>query len=324
MYASSYGLSEPPFELTTDPKYLFLTARQREALSVLQYGLFSAKPLTVLIGEAGTGKTMLLRAALASDRCRHVEAVYLNNPSLRPDDLLRLLAVQFDLGSDGGESKAVFLERFEQRLRRQHAAGRTTALVIDEAQALSPELLEEIRLLANIETPEVKLLPLVLAGQPAFGDRLEDPALRQVRQRVALRCQLEPFTMIDTAGYIASRIKTAGGEPSRLFTREAVSIIHRFSRGIPRMINVICDNALVNGMALGGRRVDQGMVMEACRDLCVQTPDESSMPLEAVPLPKPVRANDGTPADVAAEQPVSRRRRFRFSRLYGAAKVANE
>jgi general secretion pathway protein A len=267
MYERFYGLSELPFELTADPRFLFLTKGQREALSNLQYGLLSARSLTLLIGEAGTGKTTLIQAALASQRCRHVRCIYLNNPVLRTDDFIRLLALKFDLGPESGESKSLLLERLERVLRERYAAGVTTALVIDEAQSLSVELLEEIRLLANIETPSAKLLPLLLAGQPQLGARLEEPNLRQLKQRVTLRCELEPFDASDTAAFIASRIRTAGGEPSRIFSREAVSLIHECSGGIPRTISVICDNALISGMALGHERVTQAIVLEVCRDL---------------------------------------------------------
>ena len=240
---------------------------QREALSNLQYGLSSARSLTLLIGEAGTGKTTLIRAALESERCRHVRCIYLNNPVLRTDDFIRLLALKFDLGPESGESKSLFLERLERLLRERHAAGETTALVIDEAQSLSVELLEEIRLLANIETPSAKLLPLVLAGQPELGARLEEPNLRQLKQRVTLRCELEPFDIDETAAYIADRIRTAGGEPSRVFSRDAVMLIHQCSSGIPRTISVICDNALMSGMALGRQCVNKAIVVEVCRDL---------------------------------------------------------
>ena len=257
MYEHFYGLTELPFELTADPKYLFLTKGQREALSNLQYGLLSARSLTLLIGEAGTGKTTLIRAALESERCRGVRCIYLNNPVLRADEFMRLLALKFDLGADSGESKSLLLERLERLLRERRAAGEITALVIDEAQSLSVELLEEVRLLANIETPSAKLLPLVLAGQPELAARLEEANLRQLKQRVTLRCELEPFELSDTAAYIASRIRTAGGEPARVFSRDAVTLIHQYSSGIPRTISVICDNALITGMALGNKRVTQ-------------------------------------------------------------------
>ena len=160
----------------------------------------------------------------------------------------------------------MLLEQLERSLRDRRARGEITALVIDEAQSLSVELLEEVRLLANIETPTEKLLPLVLAGQPELADRLNDPALRQLKQRVALRCELNPLELSETAAYIASRIRTAGGEASKLFTREAVVLIHEFSEGIPRTISVMCDNALLGGMALGRQPVDREIVNEVCRD----------------------------------------------------------
>jgi general secretion pathway protein A len=284
MYESFYGFSERPFELTANPKYLFLSSRQREALSILQYGLFAAKPITILIGEAGTGKTTLIRAALESERCRNVHCIYLNNPALERNEFVKLLALKFDLGPEAGESKAVLLEHLEDGLRERRARGEITALVIDEAQSLSVELLEEIRLLANIETASEKLLPLVLAGQPELAERLESRDLRQLRQRVTLRCELAPFDVKETAAYIASRISTAGGVPSRVFTQEAVMLIHDCSRGIPRIISVICDNALVNGMALDRYPINRTIVAEVCRDFRLSAkPDGASAPSRLAP-----------------------------------------
>ena len=322
MYESYYGLNAPPFELTANPRFLYLTARQREALSNLQYGLLAAKSLTVLIGEAGTGKTTLIQAAQDSERCRHVRCVYLNNPVLTAEDFVRTLASRLDLGDEAAASKSVLLERLEPALRERRDRGEITALVVDEAQSLSVDLLEEIRLLANIETPTSKLLPLVLAGQPELGARLEQPELRQLKQRVTLRCELAPFELTDTAGYIASRIVTAGGVPSRLFTQEAVMLIHEYSRGIPRSVSVICDNALVSAMALGRSLVDRALVLEVCRDLRL-TPGQA--PGMAVPagrvrqLPQPVAATheDAASAGEEHEAPQSvdeapARRRFPF------------
>src|SRR3954453_2384111 len=266
MYQRFYGLRELPFELTPNPAFLFLSEQHREALSNLEYGLSSAKPVTVLIGEAGTGKTTLLRAALESERCRKVRCVYLNNPALTRDEFVETLARRFDLGPAAARSKTVLLAELERVLRDRRIAGEITALVVDEAQSLSVELLEEVRLLANIETATQKLLPLVLAGQPELSDRLKDPALPQLKQRVALRCEIAPFELQETAGYIAARVRTAGGEASRLFTREAVTLIHEYARGIPRTINVMCDNALVSGMALGRQPVDRAIVMEVSND----------------------------------------------------------
>jgi type II secretory pathway predicted ATPase ExeA len=270
MYQRFYGLRELPFELTPNPRYLYLTPRHREALSNLQYGLFSAKTVTMLVGEAGTGKTTLLRAALESDSCRNVRCVYLNNPALTRTEFVEILARRFELSPEAALSKAAMLGEIEQVLHDRRANGEITALVIDEAQTLSTELLEEIRLLANIETATEKLLPLVLAGQPELGERMEDPGLRQLKQRVALRCDVAPFNLPETAAYISSRIRTAGGEASRLFTREAVTLIHECSRGIPRTINVVCDNALVTGLALNRQPVDREMVLEVSRDFALR------------------------------------------------------
>jgi general secretion pathway protein A len=266
MYQRYYGLRELPFELTPNPKYLYLAPKHREALSNLAYGLSSAKPVTLLIGEAGTGKTTLLRAALESERCASVRCVYLNNPALTREEFIRMLANRFGLAGEAASSKAVLLDELERILRERRERAEITALVVDEAQSLSDDLLEEIRLLANIETSDEKLLPLVLAGQPELSVRLEEPSLRQFKQRVALRCEVAPFELSETAAYIASRIRTAGGAPARLFSREAVSLIHDHSGGIPRTISVICDNALVTGMALERQPVDRAMVLEVCRD----------------------------------------------------------
>ncbi len=262
MYQHFYGLREMPFQLTPNPKYLFLPPQHREALSNLQYGLSAAKGITVLIGEAGTGKTTLLQAALESEVCRAVSCVYVNNPALTRAEFVETLSRRFELSPGTSDSKAALLEELDRMLRERRARGQISALVIDEAQSMSAELLEEIRLLGNTETATEKLLPLVLAGQPELRDRLNEPGLRQLKQRVTLRCEIHPFRVEGTAAYIAARIKTAGGDAARLFSREAVMLIHEHSRGIPRTISVICDNALMNAFALERRRVDREIVAE--------------------------------------------------------------
>ena len=266
MYQHFYGLRELPFELTPNPKYLFLTGHHREALSTLIYGLSSAKGITALIGEAGTGKTTLLHTALQSEHCRNVSNVYLSNPTLTRDEFIEMLSVQFGLSEQAGRSKATLLHELEAVLRERRARGQITALIIDEAQSLSSELLEEIRLLANSETTTQKLLPLVLAGQPELRDRLNEVGLRQLKQRVTLRCEITPFTQQETAAYIAWRIRTAGGDAAKLFTREAVMLIHERSGGIPRTISVICDNALLTGFGLGRQPVNYEIVLEIVND----------------------------------------------------------
>lgn len=266
MYTDFYGLSELPFELSPNPKFLLLTARHREALANLQYGISAGKSLTLLIGEAGTGKTTLVQAALASGSCKGAEVVHLANPMLTRDEFVEFLARAFELASEARASKTTLLAQLEGELRTRQARGIRTALVIDEAQCLSRELLEEVRLLSNIETPSTKLLPLVLAGQPEFADRLNLPSLVQLKQRVALRCTLGLLDPAETAGYVQGRLKVAGANGHEIFSREALQVIHQRSAGIPRTISVICDNALVNGFAAGLKTIGPDLVDEVCDD----------------------------------------------------------
>jgi len=272
MYQAFCGLRESPFELTPNPKFIYFSPRHREALSTLEYGLAAAKSLTVLLGDVGTGKTTLIQAALESERCRHVRCITISNPALTRDEFLAMVAVRCGLSVKATRSKAMLLDELEQVLLTRRARGEVIALVIDEAQSLETELLEEIRLLGNLETQTEKLLPLVLVGQPEFGDLLEAPSLRQVKQRIALRCELKRFELADTAACIAHRITAAGGTPSELFTLEAVTLIHEVSRGIPRTISVLCDNALVCAMAQDRKPVDHHMVLEVARDLNFESP----------------------------------------------------
>jgi len=266
MYEQFFGFRELPFELTPDPRFLFLTHRHREALTSLRHGISTAKGLVVLIGEAGTGKTTLVRTVLDEHMDSGVRCLYLNNPTLTRDEFVEFLATGLSLGAHAAESKAALLVELERTLVERRSQGEITALLIDEAQSLPYELLEEVRLLANIETPTEKLLPVVLAGQPELAGRLNEPSLRQLKQRIALRCDLAPLTLQETASYIAARIRIAGGDSARVFTREAVMLIHERSGGIPRVISVICDNALVTGFALDRRPVGHNVVLDVCRD----------------------------------------------------------
>jgi len=325
MYQEFYGLVEPPFELTANPKYLYLTPGHREALSNLQYGLSAAKAVTLLIGEAGMGKTTLLKAALASERCRQVRAVCVNNPTLTRSEFLEMLARTFALSVAARQSKTVLLEELDRALLERRSRGEISALVVDEAQSLSTEILEEIRLLANIETSETKLLPLVLVGQPALADRLDDPSLRQLKQRVALRCGMPTLTQPETGAYIAARIKTAGGVAARMFTRQAVDLIHDYSQGLPRTINVICDNALASGFAVGKQPVDQEIVREVGRDFRLVEMTQPRWPIagstrtDALALntdtAQPPSDNDEQTLPDAADY--ARFRFFRMKRLIG-------
>lgn len=272
MYQPFFGLRDRPFDLTPDARYLFLAASHQEALSNLEYGLRARKGLTLLLGDAGMGKTTLVRAVMNSFGERNSLCVYLNNPTLTRSEFVRFLASGFGLSAAAATDKVICLEELEALLRRRAMAGAVSALMIDEAQSLPYELLEEVRLLANMETDTTKLLPLILAGQPELATRLNEQGLRQLKQRVALRCELQPFDLRRTAGYIATRLRAAGGDASRIFTREAVHLIHEASHGIPRLISVICDNALMAGFASETRPVGSALVAEVCRDFDLHHP----------------------------------------------------
>jgi general secretion pathway protein A len=289
MYEQFYGLNERPFDLTPDPRFLLLTAGHREALGNLELGLSARRGIAVLTGEAGTGKTTLIRTALsranAEATATPVSWAYLKNPRLRQPEFLEFLAVRFGLSADAAISKTRLLDELEGAL----AGGLRAALIVDEAQSVPLELMEEIRLLANIESDTDKLLAVVLVGQPELADRLNEPALRQLKQRVALRCNLSPLTLVETGGYIAGRISIAGGKPAQLFSRQAVIAIHERSRGIARTINVICDNALLTGYAAEQRPIEAALIEAVCRDFDLTA--ESTEPR--------VRARNGGQLDLA-------------------------
>jgi general secretion pathway protein A len=266
MYERYYGLRERPFDLTPNPRYLFLSTKHREALSHLHYGISGRKGITVLVGDAGTGKTTLVHTALEQQRAEHTCAVYLSNPLLTRSEFFEFLAWGFGLDAGAEASKTRFVLELTRTLLARREAGGTSALVIDEAQCLPYELMEEIRLLANIETASDKLLPVVMVGQPELADRLNEPSLRQLKQRVALRCFLPALDAPETVAYISNRVSVAGGNSDQLFTGAAIDTIFEHSRGIPRTVSVICDNALLNGFAADERPVGRETVLEVCRD----------------------------------------------------------
>jgi general secretion pathway protein A len=289
MYEAFYGLRERPFDLTPNPRFLLLTGKHREALSNLQYGLTSRRGLTVLVGEAGTGKTTLVRAVVGEFEQKGAMIAYLNNPTLSRAEFCEFLTAAFKLNPAASSSKTRLLSELSVSLKDLHARGVMTGLIIDEAQVLPDELLEEVRLLANIETETEKLLPIVLAGQPELADRLSLPALRQLKQRVALRCQLGTLDIRETGEYIAGRLRIAGGNSVLVFTRQAVDAIFDRSGGIPRLISVICDNALISGFAADRRPVSRDIVEDVCRDFDL-VPRRGAKAPAGVPAPPQSRA----------------------------------
>jgi general secretion pathway protein A len=319
MYERFYGLRERPFDLTPNPRYLLLTDTHREALGNLEYGISARKGITVLIGEAGTGKTTLIRTAFArasSNPGRPTSWMYLKNPRLNRSEFLEFLAARFDLPSEMAQSKTRLLDELESQL----LDGRRAALVIDEAQSVPLDLLEEVRLLANIESDTEKLLPVILVGQPELATRLNEPALRQLKQRVALRCSLSPLSLRESAGYIAGRIEIGGGDPAQIFSREAVLRIYERSRGIPRTISVICDNALLTGYAEEERPVGPNLIETVCRDFDLPQVAKASATVESLESsqaedPETATAASEVSANGRAEMGVAERlRRWGFRR----------
>jgi type II secretory pathway predicted ATPase ExeA len=283
MYERFFGLRERPFDLTPNPRFLVMTDGHREALSNLEYAIAARKGIALLLGDAGCGKTTIIRAAIERQPSR-VHCVHVTNPALTRDEFVETLATQFQLTDSARRSKAALLSELEALLVRRRNADETTVLVIDEAQSLSNELLEEIRLLANIETDDDKLISLVLAGQPELSQQLNQDALRQFKQRVALRCELRPLTAPETLGYLAGRVRAAGGVASRMFTREAATLLHQYSRGIPRLVNVLADNALLAAFGKQSAQVTSQLVTDVARDFQLTTPSEGHR--EAGPPPE--------------------------------------
>ena len=283
LYGAFYGLAEAPFDLTPNPRFLFLTPRQREALSNLRYALATSKGFTLILGEAGTGKTTLVRTALAEMGDTPSRYVLVNNPTLNRRDFYELLAREFGLSEAAYTSKTRFLKELQDAVEARFAAGGLTGLIVDEAQSMPHELLEEIRLLGNIETNTTKLLNIVLCGQPELADRLNDSSLRQLKQRMALRCELLPLTLDEGASYISGRLRIAGGSPGEIFTREAVIAIYEASAGIPRTINVLSDNALLGGFAAQVKPISVDVVEDVSRDFDMGSSEPPQRPEARTP-----------------------------------------
>jgi general secretion pathway protein A len=278
MYKQFFGLSKNPFEISPDPYFYHATPRHNEALANLHYGVGRRKGFIVITGEVGTGKTLLVRCLLAELRKNNIAFGYVFNPLLSTTEFFQYIMA--DLGLQySGRSKTEMLLDLNRFLIQRHARGLITALVVDEAQALRPDLLEEVRLLTNLETSQQKLLQIVLMGQPELEAVLDSPGLRQLKQRVSLRCQLLPLDEEQTRGYVLSRLERAGAklEPP-IFEPEALARIFEYSRGIPRVINNLCENAMVNAFAREQRNVTADMITEVAGDFrlteSISTPEE--------------------------------------------------
>src|SRR5919204_77918 len=261
MYLSFYGLREAPFAPTPDPKFLFQSPRHREALAQLIYGVRERKGFIVLTGEIGTGKTTLLRTLLEKmDRDTHV--AYVHNSALDIEGLLEYILQDWGVKSVG-TSHAQRLFELNEFLIGQHRQGLSPVLVIDEAQNLSIPTLEAVRLLSNFETTNEKLMQILLVGQPELRDKLNTPELRQLKQRIGLRCHIGPLSPEETRLYIRHRLRVAGAVDAGIFTDAAIQKISDYSKGTPRVINIVCDHCLLSGYADSKRRIDAAIVKEA-------------------------------------------------------------
>lgn len=251
MYKSFYHLTCNPFEITPDPSFLFATKRHNEALAALYYGVRRHKGMVVLTGEVGTGKTLLLRCLLQLlEQSKDVAFAYVFNGRLSAVEFLQYVAGDFGLQVSNKNKGELLLELAHYVISRSHQ-NLTTVLVIDEAHQLSVDILEEIRLLSNLETAQAKLLQILLVGQPELDEKLDSVELRQLKQRIAFRSRLVPLELADTRKYIERRLQLAGANSnsSALFQDESVEAIYRYSRGIPRLINTVCENALITAYA---------------------------------------------------------------------------
>lgn len=266
MYRAFFGFREKPFNLTPDPKFLYLNASYREALAALHYGVVERKGFVSLIGEAGTGKTTLLRRLL-SEIPRETRSVLVINPAIGFEEMLRFILTDLGRPPASGATKLDMLEALNAELLDSLARGGNVVVLIDEAQDLTIPVLEELRLLSNLETAKEKILQLVLAGQPEFDALLARPEIRQLRQRISVSARLRPLARSEVQAYVAARITAAGGDVRGLFTRGALFRLWWFSGGVPRLVNAACDNALVTAYARGKRTIGWREIGEAMRDL---------------------------------------------------------
>lgn len=265
MYTAFYGLSEKPFSLTPDPRYLFLANSHREALAHLLYGIEQGEGFIAVTGEVGTGKTTLCRTLL--ERLgSETDVAFIFNPTLTGDELLRAIAVELGMLTTG-LTRAQLSDQLNEYLLEQRRRNRRVLLIVDEAQNLAAQTLEEIRLLSNLETSTSKLIQILLFGQPELDEKLESHELRQLRQRISVRWSLDSLSASETAEYVRHRLRVAAEGECDLFSDAALREVHRRSRGVPRLVNLLCDRALLAGYADQHREIGVEQVNDAAREI---------------------------------------------------------
>jgi general secretion pathway protein A len=265
MYKEFFGLRANPFNVNPDPRYLFLTRHTEEALACLTYGIQSRKGFVLLTGEVGTGKTTLINKLLEWLRLQQVATAFIFNSRLSTDQFLEYMMADFSIPCDAKVKSQVLLRLYNWLLDR-YRTGETAVLIIDEAQNLTDEVLEEVRMLTNLETFTEKLLQIVLVGQPELEQKLKEPQLRQLRQRLTLRARTHPLTLEETKAYVQQRLRIAGSNGQQIFDTDALATIHRYSSGIPRVINLLCEHSLVSAFVDQQKVIGSAVVDNVARD----------------------------------------------------------
>jgi general secretion pathway protein A len=271
MYNAFFGFSENPFSLSPDPAFFYRSEQHEEALANLVYGVQARKGFIVLSGEVGTGKTTMLECLRDYLESQYIEFAFIFNSRINGEQFFEMIAYDLDLPC-ARSSKTEVLFALNQLLVEQAQDGRTVVLIVDEAHNLEWDVLEEIRLLGNLENRNGKLLQIILAGQPELDRKLDAPNLRQLKQRIVLRCNLQPFTLRDAVEYMESRLEIAGAPQQQIFSEELMADIHLRSQGIPRLINAICDNLLLTAFAAESKTCNTEMLDEVCKDMRLEWP----------------------------------------------------
>jgi len=265
MYKDFFGLRANPFNVNPDPRYLFLTRHTEEALACLTYGIQSRKGFVLLTGEVGTGKTTLLNKLMEWLRVQQVATAFIFNSRMNVPQFLEYMMADFGIPCDSKSKSQILLKLYNWLLDR-YRAGETAVLIVDEAQNLSDEVLEEIRLMTNLETFTEKLLQIVVVGQPELEQKLKQPNLRQLRQRLTLRAKTHPLTLEETKAYVVQRLRIAGSNGEQIFDPEALTAIHRYAAGIPRVVNLICEHCLVSAFVDHQKVIVSSVVEDVARD----------------------------------------------------------
>ena len=279
MYKKFFGLRENPFNVNPDPRYLYMTAHAQEALACLTYGIQNRKGFVLLTGEVGTGKTTLLNKLLDWLHREGIPTAFVFNPRFNVTQFLDFMMADFGLQCEP-KMKSQTLLKFNHWLLERHRAGETAVLVVDEAQNLSPQVMEEIRLLTNLETSTEKLLQIVLAGQPELDSKLSQPQLRQLRQRITLRSKTHPLTREETVTYVAERLKVAGADGHAIFEPESLDAIYRYSKGIPRVVNLLCEHALISAFVDQQSLVRPEVIEDVAREFDLHRQEAEASPAE--------------------------------------------